>query len=113
MDILKKENGSTIIEALVTIVLIGILVILTAGFVNMLLTNSTLVKQEALSLAYQEMDRTLSQVTLNDTIYRNEKGNMSVRRIITEDENGLKAEVMVNRISADTLIFSIKANYNR
>lgn len=113
MDLLKEENGTTILESLVVILLLGILITLTAGFFTTVFNNKNMLKGEALLIAQQEISRTISEVSERDTSYTNETGNLSVRRIVYKDTELCKVEVLVSKASTDSLIISLKANYNR
>ncbi len=111
MDLLKNENGSTILEALVVIILIGILSVLTMTFFNVILNTSLRTKQEAQTLAYQELNRTISQAARSDSIYLNHKGNLIISRNITEEERYIKAEIEIKKSSSDSTIILVRSKY--
>jgi Tfp pilus assembly protein PilV len=113
MDLLKKENGTTILETLVVILLLGILVTLTAGFFTTIFNNKNMLKGDALQLAQQEISRTISETSEQDTSYSNGTGNLRVRRLVYKEEGLYKVEVLVSRASTDSLIISLKANYKK
>lgn len=113
MDLLKEENGTTILETLVVILLLGILVTLTAGFFTTIFNNKNMLKGDALQLAQQEINRVLSEKSENDTTYNNESENLKVQRIITKDEKLNCVEVMISRSSTDSVLLVLKASYKR
>ena len=113
MDILKKENGTTILESLVVILLLGILITMTASFFSTIFNNKNMLKAEALMLAQQEISRTISEVSEQDTLYVNEKGNLKVHRIVYKEDKLNKIEVLVSKVSTDSIIISFKAIYSK
>ncbi len=113
MDLLKKENGTTIIESLVVILLLGILVTVTAVFFNSLFLNHNMLKSDALHLAQQEVDRTLSQHAEKDTSYLNSTGNLNVRRIVIQNENHFDIHVVVSLTRNDSTIIDLNAIYSK
>ncbi|QQS36966.1 MAG: type II secretion system protein [Ignavibacteriales bacterium] len=113
MDLLNNENGSTILEALVVIVLIGILAVMTTSIFNIVLNNPVSIKQEALNFAYQEMNRVISQSAMTDSVYTNDKGNMIVQRNITELDSNLIVEISVKKSYSDSTIVSLKSVYKK
>jgi type II secretory pathway pseudopilin PulG len=113
MDLLIEENGTTILETLVVILLLGILVTLTAGFFTTIFNNKNMLKGEALQLAQQEINRVLSEKSENDTTYKNKTENLKVQRIITKDEKLNYVEVMISKSSTDSLLLLLKASYKR
>lgn len=120
MDLLTKQNGTTLLESLVIILLLGILLNITASFFNMILNNNNMLKTEALQLAQQEIERTISQFSEHDTIYLNESGNLKVRRIVFKNENKnlsfqylYNVEVSVSKSKNDSLIILLKTIYNK
>lgn len=113
MDLLKEENGTTILETLVVILLLGILVTLTAGFFTTIFNNKNMLKGDALQLAQQEINRVLSEKSENDTTYTNEIENLKVQRNITKDEKLNFVEVMISIASTDSPLLVLKASYKR
>ena len=113
MDLLREENGTTILESLVVILLLGILITLTAGFFTTVFNNKNMLKGEALLLAQQEISRTISEASQRDTSYTNETGNLIVRRIVYKEDELCRIEVLVSRVSTDSLIISLKADYKK
>jgi len=81
LDLLKSENGFTIIETLVAILLLGLLVVGATGFFGTLYNSpKILLRNEALALASNEIDRCISYRILTDTLYKNPVGNLQVKR---------------------------------
>jgi len=113
MDLLKAERGTTILETLVVILLLGILVTLTASFFTTIFSNKNMLKSDALQLAQQEINRVLSEKSENDTSYTNETENLKVQRIITKDEKLNSVEIMISKSSNDSLMLLLKAFYKK
>ena len=113
MDLLRDEKGTTILETLVVILLLGILVTLTAGFFTTIFNNKYMLKGDALQLAQQEINRVLSEKSENDTTYTNETENLKVQRIITEDVDLNSVEVMISKSSTDSPLLLLKASYKK
>ena len=113
MDLLRDEKGTTILETLVVILLLGILVTLTAGFFRTIFNNKYMLKGDALQLAQQEINRVLSEKSENDTTYTNETENLKVQRIITEDVDLNSVEVMISKSSTDSPLLLLKASYKK
>lgn len=113
MDLLKKENGTTIIESLVVILLLGILVTLTAMIFISLLLNPNMLRSDALRLAHHEIDKTIAQQAEQDTTYTNEQGNLKVHRFVSRTENVYQVEVAVSKNSSDSTLILLKAAYSR
>lgn len=113
MDLLKEENGTTILETLVVILLLGILVTLTASFFTTIFNNKNMLKGDALQLAQQEINRVLSEKSENDTTYNNETENLKVQRIITKDVDLNSVDVMISKSSTDSLLLLLKASYKK
>ena len=108
---IKCNDGTTIIESLVVILLLGILVTLTASFFTEIFNNKQMLRGEALELANQEMERTLSQQSVNDTSYFNEKGNLRVIREVNEENDYYIAEIAVCRSGTDSVLIILATNY--
>lgn len=88
MDTLKKEDGFTIIESLVGIILLSLFVGLSAMVINGIYSRpQILMKGEASTLASQEIDYSLKMKPAGDTVYENGSGNMVVRREITQADS--------------------------
>jgi type II secretory pathway pseudopilin PulG len=113
MDLLKEENGTTILETLVVILLLGILVTLTASFFTTIFSNKSMLKGEALQLAQQEINRVLSEKSENDSTYKNKTENLKVQRIITKDGKLNSVEVMISKSNTDSLLLLLEASYKK
>jgi prepilin-type N-terminal cleavage/methylation domain-containing protein len=104
MDILRKseliamrEDGFSLIETLVVILLLGLLVTFTASFFNDLFNKPALfLKYQALRLADREMNYCLNNQVTTDTSYIFPKHNLNVQRTITEELNGYDINVSVS-----------------
>lgn len=111
MDLLKEEYGTTIIESLVVILLLGILVTLTASFFSAIYYDKNMLKGQALQLANQEISLVLNNHSENDSIYTNDTGNLQVHRIIRREEKLNMVEVQVIKTRTDSIIVSLEASY--
>lgn len=113
MDLLKEETGTTILESLVVILLLGILVTLTASFFSIIFNNKNMLKGDALLLAQQEIERTLSEKSDHDTTYFSEYGNMEVKRLIRKEENKYLVDVIVSKARNDSALVQLNAIYTK
>jgi prepilin-type N-terminal cleavage/methylation domain-containing protein len=96
LDILNKNDGFSLIETLVVILLLGLLVTFTASFFNDLFDKPGLfLKYQALNLANQEMNNCLYNKITTDTSYTISKHNLTVIRKVTEELNGYDISVSV------------------
>lgn len=107
------NNGTTIIESLVVILLLGILLTLTASFFTEIFNNQKMLRGEALQLANQEVERTLSQQSVNDTSYVNEKGNLKVIRKVNDVNGFFIAAISVCRRGTDSAMVTLNTNYSK
>lgn len=88
MDKIKSEDGFTILETLVSFLILGILAVVIFTILSNLYTNPALVlKQEAFSLASNEINYSMFN-TVGDTSYFSEHKNLIIERNIIK-ENGL------------------------
>jgi Tfp pilus assembly protein PilV len=77
MDLLKNEEGTTLIEALTSMVVLGLIVGITTMFISSIYENPALfLKREALSMASSEMNNSKNSKATTDTSYSNSSGNM-------------------------------------
>jgi type II secretory pathway pseudopilin PulG len=113
MDLLKEEHGTTILETLVVILLLGILVTLTASFFTTIFRNKNMLKAEALQMAQQEINRVLSEKCENDTTYNNLTENLKIHRMIIKEEKLSRVEVIISIASSDSLILMLSASYRK
>ena len=111
MDLLKEEHGTTILETLVVILLLGILVTLTSSFYSGIFNNKNMLKADALQLAKQEIARVLNEKIEYDTIYYNESKNLKIERNIYKDKILNNAQVSISKSSNDSLILVLNTNY--
>ena len=96
MGILKQEDGVTIIESLVSIVILGVIVMMTVFVIKGLFTHPrALLKGEACQLASQEIDYSLKYKPVNDTSYKNAKGNLLLNRQVSKADDLTRIEVKV------------------
>lgn len=96
MDILRKDGGFSLIETLVAMLLLGLLVTFTVTFFNDLFDKpSIFLKNQALCIAYDEMNYCLNQKISTDTTYVSNQKNLSVNRNITRELYGYDLNVNV------------------
>ena len=108
MDILEKENGFTIIESLVTLIILGILTILTVIFFNKIYGNpELLLRREALTLADSEIHNIINNKVFTDTLYHNNKGNLTINRKIFDNKEYIYAVVTINFNQTQKQILSL------
>ncbi|MBK7980268.1 MAG: type II secretion system protein [Ignavibacteriae bacterium] len=112
MDKLKNQKGYIILEALVGIIILGLVVTFSVMFFNQIFANSKiLLKSDALLLAKQEIDTSINFRTTTDTSYFNQKGNLKVIRNIKAESNIYKAVVTVASDSGKKEILSLSVLY--
>lgn len=96
MGILKDESGTTLIETLVSIGLLGVLIVLSVMVYKNFFSNpKMLLRNEALYLANQEISNSINMKFITDTVYSNENGNLTVERKIYDMETFNKIVVSV------------------
>ena len=99
MDILKKEEGMSIIDSLVSIVILGVVVMLTVLVIKGIFTHPrALLKGEACMLASQEIDYSLKYKAIADTTYKNAKGNLLLTRQVSAADSLTRINVRVTYI---------------
>lgn len=82
------EEGFSIIEALVSIVIIGITSIIIISFLIMFLKGTKFLnRMDALSMVQNEIQSTLVYKTFNDTSYANLKGNLILYKKVNDLNN--------------------------
>jgi len=112
MDLLKNENGATMIETLVGIILLGIIITVSFSLLIKIYSNPNLIhKHEALLLASQEITNCLNNKILVDTSYTNINKNLTVTRKIRVDENIYTAVVKVTPARSELEIVVLSAGY--
>lgn len=108
MDILKEESGYSLIEALVSISILGIIIIITAMlFTTILSGNSIYSKSEALVLAKNEIENVRQNKILTDTAYNNKEGNLLITRSIKQEDSLYKVNVCVSNKSREKQLISL------
>ena len=86
--VILKEDGFSMIEALVGITILGILFTITIELFGVIYKKpEMLLEREALHLATQELNRSISGNILNDTTYTNRSGNLILKKTISETES--------------------------
>jgi prepilin-type N-terminal cleavage/methylation domain-containing protein len=107
-----KDEGFSLIEALVSIVILGLLSSIFFSFLSNTINKPVLTyRAEALVLAQNEIQRTIAARNLRDTSYCNMKGNMTIYKHVTENESLYKINVVVlynNKIELINLPFTVK-----
>ena len=111
MDLLKEEKGTTILETLVVILLLGILVKITTAFYSNIISNRNMLKTDALWLAKQEISRVLNEKPGNDTTYYNASKNLRVERNIYQNDLLNTIKVSISRTGNDSLILVLTTKY--
>lgn len=111
MDLLKEEQGTTILETLVVILLLGILVTITTAFYSNIFSNKNMLKADALQLAKQEISKVLSERCISDTIYYNDKKNLKVQRNISQNDLINSVQVTVSKSNPDSVVIGLNAIY--
>lgn len=97
--IIIKEEGFSIIETLVGITILGILIVISLKlFGDIYKMPELLLQREALHLATQELNKSISDYQIKDTSYTNQQGNLTLVKTIkeTEQENLLFISVSVH-----------------
>lgn len=108
----KDENGFTLIETLVSLLILGILVTLTMIMLNKIYANpKILLGREALRLAEAELTYCVNNTSLNDTIYTNERQNLKVKRKITDEGKLAKVEIAVVMNGNNKEILRLETKY--
>lgn len=114
MGILKNQSGYSLIETLVCISLLGIILFIsTSVFVRLFANPKILLKNEALYLANEEINRTIHKRTLTDSTYTNENTNLVIERHIAELNGYAQIEVIVKHVHAAKEIVKLTASVRR
>ncbi len=96
MKVIRGKNGFSIIEALVSIVLLGLLLSLTASFFTSLFDKpELLLKDEALLMAESSMNKSVRQSLFSDSLYYNEKKTLEVSRKVYYDSSFVNILIIV------------------
>ncbi|MGD8782586.1 MAG: hypothetical protein PVH88_26965 [Ignavibacteria bacterium] len=108
MDILAEDRGSTIIETLVGIIILGIIITLSFSLYMKIYTNtSILYKSEAITLANQEIFNCIRNKITTDTLYNNINKNLTITRKITVQNNVHTVIVKVSHSLKEEEILSL------
>lgn len=112
MDQLNNENGFTLIEILVSMVILGILVTLTVLFINTFFSNPvTLFRAEALNVAKVEINYACEFKRDNDSSYTAGNGNLLVERKIMIEEKVTEVFVSVIHKPTEKLLVELNKIY--
>lgn len=112
MDKLKGQEGYTLVESLVGIIILGLVITFFAMFFNQIFGNPRiLLKGEALIMASQELDRCLDIKAITDTSYFNRQGNLKIKRKVELIGKLNKAIVSVASDSGRNEILSLSVTY--
>jgi hypothetical protein len=112
MDLLRND-GYTIIETLVSFVILGLFVTFTVGIYISLFHNPNLVlKSEALLAASREMECAINNRSLSDTTFLNENNNLKIFRKVSKGENIYKIDIFVFFKADTTMLLNLSAYLN-
>ncbi|MFC2094555.1 Tfp pilus assembly protein FimT/FimU [Bacteroidota bacterium] len=112
MHLLDTKDGFTIVETLVVIMILGLLVTLTSVFFSQIFNNpKKMLQGEAFSLARNEIDYCIRFKPESDTLYKNDVGNLSVRRKVNGNENNFNTSVYVDFNKNKSRLIELKVNY--
>ena len=112
MDKLIDQNGFTILETLVGILLLGLIITFFAMFFNQVFANpKLLLRKEAMVLANQEIERCINYKPKSDTTYFNNNGNLKIYRKLKSSNSLTKAVVTVKVKSSEKEILSFSVMY--
>jgi hypothetical protein len=112
MDLLKKEEGFSIIESLVGIIILGLIVIFFSLFFNKIFqTPKILLRGEAFYLANQEIENSLNMKSKSDTVYSNLNRNLQIRRMVRKEEKLYNIQVEVFTTLEKKCILNLSAYY--
>lgn len=112
MDKLKNQNGYTLIETLVSIIILGLAIGFFAVFFKQIYANSKiLLKSDAIVLANHEIERCINFKIVSDTNYFNSLGNLMVSRKIESLGKLNNALVSIASDSGKKEIITLSAVY--
>ena len=112
MDLLKKENGETLIEVMVAIVIIGLITGFTLIFFTNIFENPRLLKKDdALFYANQEINYAVKNRQTRDTVYFSPDSSMLIERKIVKDKNIYNINVNVKLKNSDKFLVELKSKY--
>jgi len=110
MGVLKQDDGFSIIEALVSIIILGIIITLGVILIKGIYSHpKALLRGEAFILASQEIDHSIKSKVQNDTSYTNSVGNLTINRqlIPQGDLNKISVTVTFNSTKEDIVSFNV------
>ncbi len=112
MDKLNSQNGFTIMETLIGIIIIGLMITFFAMFFNQVFNNpKILLRSDAFVLANNEIERCMNLKISSDTSYTNRIGNLYIKRQITFLNKLNKAKVSIYTASGKKEILSLSVKY--
>jgi prepilin-type N-terminal cleavage/methylation domain-containing protein len=112
VHLLDNKDGFTIVETLVVITILGLLVTLTSVFFTQIFNNpKKMLQGDAFSLARNEIDYCIRFKPESDTLYKNDIGNLSVKRKVTGNENNFNTSVSVDFIKNKSRLIELKVKY--
>ena len=112
MDLLKIEEGTTLVEALTSMVLLGIIVGITTMFISSIYENpALLLRREAFTMATAEINNSKNSKATTDTSYTNSSKNMILKREIEINENSISISVDVSESKSKKSLVNISTKY--
>ena len=112
-EYINSENGFTIIESLVTILIIGLILTMTIiVFNNLFSAPGLLLKSDAFSAATEEISKCVENRTSTDTIY-NVSNNLVLKRKISSVDELLMANVSIIQKHNDNNIITLHVSYKK
>lgn len=92
--------------------ILGLLVTLTSAFFTQIFNNpKKMLQSEAFSLARNEIDYCIRFKPEFDTLYKNDIGNLSVKRKVSMNENYFNTSVSVNFNKNKSRLIELKVKY--
>lgn len=112
-EYIKSDDGFTIIESLVSLLIIGLVVSLCIIFLNILFSNPGLfLKSEALNAASREIERCIEYRYTNDTTYTT-SNNLVINRNIKVENNIIYADINVLHREKSKNILTLHVAYKK
>lgn len=112
MDQLKGDRGFTLIEVLVSMVILGILTTLTVLFINTFFSNPmVLFRAEALNIAKGELNRCIENKLENDTTFTSGNGSLLIERKIVIEERLTTVNIIVTHKPTERKIINLDRIY--
>lgn len=108
----NKESGFSLIETLVSILVLGLIVTFSLVFFDKIYSNpQILLKGEALRLAELEMSYCINNKIATDTVYMNSGNNLMIERRVSDNKGLLNAEVKILPINQVKELISLEVSY--